>query len=296
MAPLLFGGAVPAKARSLPGAASPFSPNSGRWPRMLLLAGCGVGFWFALTDVSAQARKASPILVVASQLWLNPGTENPLEIKVVPADAVPPQSVIVVRGVPPGMRFPEGRLFGEGVWVLPASRLPLVKLQTPTEIPSGGMLTVALTTLEGASIAETQITIISVPAPKEKVANPSPLPASPTPSATSSTAATQYKEPSAPQVTPEIRAESLLLTEKGKESLRLGNVLIARQFFERAANKGLAEAALVLATTYDPRELHRTTAGADVVADTKLARKWYEKAIKLGSAEATARLSNIGRR
>jgi TPR repeat protein len=99
-----------------------------------------------------------------------------------------------------------------------------------------------------------------------------------------------------PKPTTEKRAEQLLLLEKGKESLGHGNILIARQFFERAANNGLAEAAFALAATYDPRELSRMAGGATVPPEPAVAVKWYERARELGSLDAAARLSGLARR
>jgi hypothetical protein len=299
-----------------PPASSP--PRRHGWRRKLgnlLLAGCGAGLWLAQADLAAQGRKPAPTLVVASQLWLKPGTETPFEVRAVPGEAVPPSSVIVIRGVPEGMRFSEGRQFGAGVWVLPAVRLPSLKLHTPTDITSGGMLTIILTGLDGVPLAQTQVTVISLPPGTEEPPAPPPAPSpgsalaaapvTPPPQndpPTSSTAASEPTAAPAPapapaaKAAPENRPALLMLLDKGKESLRHGNILIARQFFERAATKGLAEAALALATTYDPRELPRMTGGADVVPDAAIARKWYEKARELGSPDAAARLSELGRR
>ena len=80
------------------------------------------------------------------------------------------------------------------------------------------------------------------------------------------------------KATKELPPELLSLLQKGRESLRQGNMLVARQFYQRAAEKGLAEAAFALAATYDARELSRMKGIADVPADAALARKWYEKA------------------
>jgi hypothetical protein len=296
----LRGGATTsAQARALPAGVSlpPPSPSA-RWVKTLVLAGCGACLWLAPAGgVSAQDRKPAPTLEVASQIWLSPGTESRLEAKVIPAEAIPPQSVIVIRGVPAGMRFSEGRLFGAGVWVLPASRLPELKLHMSTEI-GGGALTIVLTTLEGVSLAETQITVLPTPPEKsDDIGKTAALQAEHNTTATSAAGTREQAAPSVPpKLTSEHRAELHQLLEKGKESLRLGNVLIARQFFERAASKGLAEAALALAATYDPRELPRTKDTAGVTADAELARKWYEKARELGSPDAAARLSELGRR
>jgi hypothetical protein len=293
MAPYLFfaGKALSAQEQAPPDPAAHASKRA-RWLARLLLAGCSAGLIMAF-DASGQQRKP-PNLVVSSQLWLRPGIQNPLEVKVVPADAIPPQSVIVIRGVPSSMRFSEGRLFGPGVWVIPIARLADLKLQTPPDASGGGMLTIVLTSLEGAPLAEAQVAIIPMPA-KQAVENttapvivPLPVPVVTPPPAFTGTTQDSF---SPPQAMSESRGELILLLEKGTENLRLGNILLARQFYQRAADKGLAEAAFALAGTYDPYELSRKKEMAGVSPDPELAKKWYQKAGELGSSEAAARLS-----
>ena len=157
-----IGEATPALARTRQAEARP-AHRSRRWLTMLILAGCCGSAWFGPFSASAQGRGLPLVVAVAPQLWLKPGVETPIEIRLVPNEAVPPQSVLVIRGVPPGLRFSEGRLFGSGVWVLPAARLPDLKLQAPGDIISGGLLIISLTTLEGVAIAQAQVTVLSVP-------------------------------------------------------------------------------------------------------------------------------------
>ena len=79
-------------------------------------------------------------------------------------------------------------------------------------------------------------------------------------------------------------------------SLRRGNALIAsgdlaaaRLVLRRAADAGDARAAMTLAETYDPAILEKLGVHG-VVPDVAMARGWYEKAKKFGSAEAPQRL------
>lgn len=269
--------------------------NSARWLTTLILAGCGVSLCLASPQVSAQGRKSSPTINVSPQLRLSPGMENKLEISFAPGDAIPPSSVVVIRGVPPDLRLSEGRPFGPGVWVVPATQIMTIKLQMPLEARVGGVLTIALTTLEGVSMAEAHITLLTTPPSRENAGKAASPPAGRDDTPTSATIASeQQPSPSPPKLSTENRAQLLLLLEKGKDSYRLGNILHARQFYLRAAEKGLAEAAFALAATYDPGELSRMKA-VGVAPDTGLARKWYEKAKQLGSPEAAARLSALSR-
>jgi TPR repeat protein len=72
-----------------------------------------------------------------------------------------------------------------------------------------------------------------------------------------------------------------------------GNIATARQFFLRAAQLGMARGALLLAATYDPRELARWGARG-VQANVGEARRWYERARELGATEAQGRLAGLG--
>jgi TPR repeat protein len=85
-------------------------------------------------------------------------------------------------------------------------------------------------------------------------------------------------------------AERLL--SMGQKWLDQGNISAARAFLQRAADAGSADAALAMGTTYDPAEQTRL-ALFGVVPDRNEARKWYERARDLGSAEAETRLARL---
>lgn len=68
-----------------------------------------------------------------------------------------------------------------------------------------------------------------------------------------------------------------------------GDLAAARLVLRRAANAGDARAAMTLAGTYDPVILEKLGVHG-FVPDVAMARAWYEKAQKFGSAEAPRRL------
>jgi TPR repeat protein len=76
---------------------------------------------------------------------------------------------------------------------------------------------------------------------------------------------------------------------RGLDLIASGDVAAARLLLRRAANAGDAKAALKLASTYDPATLKKLGIHG-LVPDESLARIWYEKAVRLGSAEATQRI------
>ena len=79
--------------------------------------------------------------------------------------------------------------------------------------------------------------------------------------------------------------EAANLIERGRDLLRSGDVASARLLFRRLADAGIADAALALAATYDPRYLAEHNL-IGVVGDAAKARDWYERASELGSIEA----------
>jgi hypothetical protein len=79
--------------------------------------------------------------------------------------------------------------------------------------------------------------------------------------------------------------ENAVLMEKGQVLMRSGDIASARLLFQRLANAGIADAALALAATYDPRYLAQGNL-IGVAGDETKAHHWYRRASELGSTEA----------
>ena len=77
--------------------------------------------------------------------------------------------------------------------------------------------------------------------------------------------------------------------KRGNDLIASGDIAAARLVLRRAANAGDAHAAMALAGTYDPVVLEKLGVHG-FVPDVAMARVWYEKAKKFGSAEAPQRL------
>jgi TPR repeat protein len=73
---------------------------------------------------------------------------------------------------------------------------------------------------------------------------------------------------------------------RGEHELEAGNVSIARQFFLRAADGGLARGALLLAWTYDKNEFARLRIQG-VTPNRELADRWYQRARELEAVDKT---------
>ncbi|MCK1518568.1 hypothetical protein IVB22_40095 [Bradyrhizobium sp. 190] len=86
--------------------------------------------------------------------------------------------------------------------------------------------------------------------------------------------------------------ELAVLLKRAKNLLAIGDITSARLLLERAADAQEAEAALMLAGTYDPQVLGSQDLRS-VTADPAAARVWYQKAAQLGSADAKRRLGQL---
>jgi TPR repeat protein len=80
--------------------------------------------------------------------------------------------------------------------------------------------------------------------------------------------------------------------KRAKGLLVIGDITAARLLLERAADAQEADAALMLAGTYDPQVLG-TRDMRSITPDPATARLWYQKAALLGSPDARRRLSQI---
>jgi len=86
--------------------------------------------------------------------------------------------------------------------------------------------------------------------------------------------------------------EFATLMQRAKAMLAVGDISSARLLLERAAEAPDANAALMLAQTYDPQVLG-TSDVRSIVPEPAKARAWYQKAALLGSADAQRRLAQL---
>jgi TPR repeat protein len=81
------------------------------------------------------------------------------------------------------------------------------------------------------------------------------------------------------------------LTQRGDQTLALGDVSAARLLYARAAALGSSQATMSMGRTFDPEFL--SAMRARMPADPSIAAEWYRKAIALGSTEATPMLARL---
>jgi hypothetical protein len=100
---------------------------------------------------------------------------------------------------------------------------------------------------------------------------------------------TREAAPAARRIDPD---ELAALLKRAKGLLAIGDITSARLLLERAADAQEADAALMLAGTYDPQVLG-TQDMRSITPDPATARLWYQKAAQFGSSDAKRRLSQI---
>jgi len=219
---------------------------------------------------------------VPSALSVPAATRAALGIRVGPAASVPRNSFVRVRGLPPAVSLSEGYATAPGAWAVPLYALPNLQMVVPTGVTGRAEVTVGLISEEGAVLAEAS-SVLTFETPR--------LPAPPPQASAAAPNAPPLPKP--PVLPPAVRDMAEKFVARAKSELDLGHVAVARQFLLRSAQAGYAEGALMLAATYDPRELARWGVQG-VQPDLEEARKWYSRARELGAPEAEARLAGLG--
>jgi len=176
----------------------------------------------------------------------------------------PGTSFLRVRGLPPTVSLSEGYVTAPGSWSVPINGLAGLQMIVPVGVTGRSALVVQ--------------------PPPAREAAPVPPPQQP---------AQAPPVPRGPVLTPEARETAEKFIARGEAKVAEGNIAVARQFFLRAAQIGLARGALLLAATHDPRELARWGVQG-VQPNVAEARKWYERARELGAPEADGRLAGLG--
>jgi hypothetical protein len=267
---------------------------------------------FGLPWVAAPQRALAqqPQIKVAPTIVARARSQVALPIEIVPAQAVPKRSFVSLRGLPPTVTLTEGQAVAPGSWAVSIADLSVLKAEIPVGVSGRADILISLIALDGRMLARARTTLVVEPAaaapPPSAGGRPESAPPEPTESRPAARAppkpqaATEAaKAPAPPSSRPvglsaeeQERAEHALA--HGEEYLARGSILVARQYFQRAAEAGLATAALRLATTYDPIELERLGVSG-VLPDRDLARRWYERARELGSRDAEERLTRLDR-
>jgi TPR repeat protein len=136
---------------------------------------------------------------------------------------------------------------------------------------------------------------VGVPEPVARDAAREVAPLAPAPAAPVVAVAPAVRDPVTREAAPARRIdpdELEALLKRAKSLLAIGDITSARLLLERAADAQEAEAALMLAGTYDPQVLGSQDMRS-VAPDAAAAKIWYQKAAQLGSADAQRRLGQL---
>jgi len=138
---------------------------------------------------------------------------------------------------------------------------------------------------QSALQARPPVAVAPSAAPQAALPPPAVMPQAPAPQAPMPQAAM-------PQVKRIGAQELAMLMKRARDLLSTGDIPAARLLLERAAEGQDANAALMLARTYDPAVLG-TSDVRNITPEPDKARTWYQRAAQLGSAEAQRLLAQL---
>jgi hypothetical protein len=253
---------------------------------------------FTRADDPANAQQSNrPTIEVAEVISGAAATQVSFAIRVGPAALVPANSFVRVRGLPPTVALSDGYSIASGVWAIPLRALPNLKMLLPVGAEERADVSVSLVTADGWVLAEARSSLVVKPPQRgESLPQPeTPVSIVPTPPPVPAQRLERGSPPPFPEPTivSEVHERAQKLKEKGDEQLAQGLVAPARLLYERAAELGLAQAAMALAATYDESELTSPNLRG-VSPDAKEAKRWYERARQLGAVDADQRLRRLG--
>ena len=245
--------------------------------------------------------------MVATTILAEPASQTVLSIQVGPPGSVPGNTFVRLRGLPASVSLSEGYAIAPGSWAVPLFGLPSLKAIVPAGVSGRSEIIIHLVGVDGTTLAETKTALVVGPAtiiaPPERPAaeripaeRPQQRALATSPAPTPPAAPNRNVQPPAPaNLTADEKQRAERLVISGDRHLEQGNIGAARQFFQRAAEAGLALGAIKMAATYDPSELDRLGVKVQgAIPDRAEARKWYERARTLGAPEAEDRLARIG--
>jgi hypothetical protein len=202
-------------------------------------------------------------LTVPGAITAEAGGETPFALALDSTDALPPRSIVTIRGLPDGTTFSAGRPYGESEWSLRPDEIGDLRLMLPQTASGQRALSVELVAADGRMIASGVTSLEIAPDPKAAVI---------------------------PRADETARIDELLA--HGRKMVEVGYVAGARGYFKRAADAGSAEAAFALGGTYDPMFMEQIGAQG-IKPDVAQARIWYERAKSLGDKDAAAQLTEL---
>lgn len=254
------------------------------------------------------AEHGRPSIAVPATLLAAPGDEIALAVEIAGIELLPQKAFLRLRGLPGGATLSEGHLVTPGVWAVPLASLGSLRVRVPVDVAGKASLHLSLVTIDGSVLAEANAALLVAPAvdaatvppaptPKKRESGPvphavPPLPVLKAPPEPAHRPAGAAAPPAKADPDAEALKRALSSKARGEKALAQGSIADARMLLTHAAEHGIAEAALLLGSTYDPFELKRLgTIG--IAPEPERARHWYAIARQLGSPNAAARLKRL---
>jgi TPR repeat protein len=271
---------------------------------------------------SAQPEPSKPE-ITALDVTAKPGAAVPLRISL---QSAPPaeQTLVSITGVPQGGRLSSGVDAGGGNWLLPPKRVRGLSLTLPDNVAGPVQLDVQLLDSNVRTpLSEKESFVVRLGGESPSPAAPAARPpaeaatttaaiapagdagAGPKQNAALSPSAPSLKTQPAPAAKPAApaaagrgdgsltEAEVQDLIREGNRFMREGDILRARELYQRAVKSGNAEAAIAMGRSYDPsyfERLERKTGAPDPAK----AFEWYRQAMNDGMERAAqVRIENL---
>ncbi|MGI9410446.1 MAG: hypothetical protein ACR2OV_10265, partial [Hyphomicrobiaceae bacterium] len=286
------------------------------------LTGLVVAVVVACLATTAVLAQNKPLLIIAERVLVAPKKQTPLAIQLRSDAELPGNTFLRIKKLPKGAELSEGYRVSATTWAVPVDRLSQLRLQLPANLRGEHVIQLQLVSLDGEVHDQRTLKLlagIKLSAPPKlasrdetdtkrarqqaadvvraaaglavgsQTESKPALGRAPSPQVSPQAS---VATPSSPQLSPENRDRAQRYMTKGNDYLLEGNVNSARLFYHRAAELGFADAAMALATTYDPNELVNLGI-SNLPGNADEARKWYQRAVKLGANGAQQRLQRL---
>jgi TPR repeat protein len=218
----------------------------------------------ALLAAASQPIELRPIGTPDRPLRFEAGKPAPLPLRIQPENAASEPFIMVLSGVPVGIRLSGAARIGSDTWFLPPGSANQIEIAFPEWSTTVLEVAIALRRTNGLVAAQTKAWIaVPPPAMPEAVAG----------------------------TTNDETAVNELLT-RADQLLDKGDIVAARALYQRAADLGSGSAALTLGSTYDPYRLWSLGA-LGMVGNKERAKQWYSRASELGNPDAKNRLKML---
>jgi Bacterial SH3 domain len=216
----------------------------------------------AAPQVETEARPEIA-LTTDPKIEAKAGEDVPLNIAIGSVDMLPARSIIAIRAIPPGATFSQGRPYGSSEWSLTPDEIGDLRIHLPKSTTVGTDMRIELVGADGTILASATTRLDIAQDPR---------------------AALILRSDESDRIDD--------LIKHGQKMIEVGYLAGARAYFQRAAEAGSGEAALLLGACYDPAFIEKMGAQG-IKPDPKEARSWYERAKQLGVADADEKLAKF---